>query len=326
MAEINHSGLSHEFLMRANLSFGRCEQLLEAAIWATQPKTVQIRSPQGKWRKNLMTLLRQELELTKVLPTGSWTHGTAIAGFSDWDYFLVLKGQSNELPSNVISRLSRALQFNMESFVEWGVDRPAIQVIDPFDNSQLDLVPAFCSSPHEYQIPNSLQNVWMPSNPNAHAVFLNHADKRVTDLIPLIRLMKCWKYTNVVPISSLYLEMKTSSFALNGRSETRLEDFVHILKSIYRDQLQPIQDPSIQEERMLSAIASDTVSTSDVLKVISSSIDLGHRLDAAEKSRASDSVDKYFNYLLPGVMSQSGWGRRPYLRSYDHKYRDARRK
>lgn len=308
--------------MSAEPTFTRCEQLLEKAIWQTEPLAVEPRSPQDKWRRRLMSSLTKVLGLARILPTGSWAHGTAIAGYSDWDYFLVAEQKDKPAsPDAALSGIATALRFNVESLVEWQIDRPAVRVIDPFDDSKLDLVPAFPSSQHEYQIADLVENTWMDSNPTAHVAFIDRAGRHNQDLIPLIRLMKCWKYANAIPISSLYLEMKTSLFVLNDTSHTRLESFMGILKSILRDGLLPIQDPSVPQERLLEPMIDNTSSRSDLLKVISSSLEIGHRLDAAEKSRASEEVEIYFESLLPDALIRSSYGRRPYLRNFHRKSR-----
>lgn len=262
-----------------------------------------------------MASLTKELDLARILPTGSWTHGTAIAGCSDWDYFLVAKTSRPDSPDAVLSRISTSLRFNVEGLVEWQVDRPAVRVIDPFDDSKLDLVPAFKASRHDYHIADLELNTWMGSNPNAHLSFLDRASRQYVDLIPLIRLMKYWKYANEIPISSLYLEMKASSFVLDAPSPTYLEGLMGLLSSICRDGLRPIQDPSVPQKRLLDPRIDEKVPRTDLLKVTSLSLEKCQRLEAAVKSRASENVDEYFTDFLPGALNRSR-GRAAYLRNF----------
>lgn len=280
---------------------GRSEQLFDRTIRNSWPPTMDRFSPQYRWRRSLMSSLTKELALSRILSTGSWANGTAIRGHSDWDYFLIRDEDRPDSPAVALEDISTALRYNLEKFVYWEIDRPALCITDPFDGSKLDLIPAYRSTRHEYTISAPAGDSWIASNPTAHIAYIDRADQGNWVVRPLIRLMKSWKYAHSLPISSLYLEMKTSTFVLGGVSQGWLGNFVGVVSSIVRDELRPLQDPSVTKERLLEPLIVDSVSRTGLLKQILSFLEVAQRLDAAERSQARDEVDKYFRELFPTV-------------------------
>src|SRR5690606_29147008 len=84
----------------------------------------------------------------------------------------------------------------------------------------------------------------MKSSPQAHNAYVKREDERLGyKLKPLIRLVKAWKFYNNVPISSFYLELRTTKYAEGESSIVYDIDLKRVMKILYDNDLPSIQDP-----------------------------------------------------------------------------------
>jgi hypothetical protein len=105
------------------------------------------------------------------------------------------------------------------------------------------LVSTPLGSKGSYDIP-SYDGGWMKSSPDAHNAYVKKHDERLGNkLKPLIRLLKAWKFYNNVPISSFYLELRTTKYAEGETSIIYDIDVRRVIKLLYDNDLAMIQDP-----------------------------------------------------------------------------------
>ena len=256
--------------------------------------------PQFRWRAQVLETIRRSQAPQRILTTGSWSHGTAIAGFSDRDYFLVFKGAPADDPTKVLADLHFNLSISLSSSTDVELDPPVVSVTDPYTNVVLEFVPAFVEAGPDYLIPDSLALTWIPSDPVAHITYLSEADEASRGAREVVRLLKAWKCFALPEMSSLYLEMVTAQYALTTPRLHYVQELAGVLTALARGRLEDVQDPSVEQARRLSAFPSRQVEVRDALKVVEKSLDLAHRIEAADKWRAKEAVRTYVDQLFGG--------------------------
>lgn len=191
-------------------------------------------------RGQLESSVKRSLGAVALFETGSWTHGTAVKGHSDVDYFAVLPSRGLNA-ERVLLALSRSLQ---ETFPQANVrvNRPAVSVRFGRGPS-LELTPATADS-SGYLIPRYDGDGWMHSNPVKHAEYVNQARDKHPRAKSFIRLVKTWKFRNDVPITSLYLEMKAAQYLLSEPALEYVEDLFRLLEELRACGLESMSDPS----------------------------------------------------------------------------------
>lgn len=84
----------------------------------------------------------------------------------------------------------------------------------------------------------------MKSSPSTHNAYVTKENIRLSrKLKPLIRFLKAWKYYCNVPISSFYLELRTSKWMETESSIVYEFDINTIFKKLHNCELAAIQDP-----------------------------------------------------------------------------------
>lgn len=191
-------------------------------------------------RGQLESSVKRSLGAVGLFETGSWTHGTAVKGHSDVDYFAVLT--SRDLSAEgVLQSLSRSLK---ETFPQASVrvNRPAVSVRFGRGPS-LDVTPA-ARDTGGFLIPPYEGEGWMSSNPVQHAEYVNRARDKHVKAKSFIRLIKTWKFRNNIPITSLYLETKAAQYLLSEPALEYVEDIWRLLEELRACGLKSMADPS----------------------------------------------------------------------------------
>jgi hypothetical protein len=71
-----------------------------------------------------------------------------------------------------------------------------------------DLIPAWLRHPNGYWIPDTDRNLWLPTDPDAHARFMTQANERCDGkLKPVIKMVKHWSRKNYDLLGSFHLEL-----------------------------------------------------------------------------------------------------------------------
>ncbi|UNN05013.1 hypothetical protein [Rhodococcus opacus] len=275
------------------------EAFIRGQISKAVPRNIPNFGSQYKWRRKLFSRIRNIDAVGGLTLIGSWSHGTAIADYSDWDFIVKLGGACPASSGEAMEKLFRTLQLDSERFALVDLDMPAICIRDPFDGSTIDLVPAYDGSGGDYLIPSLSDASWMLSNPMAHLAFLSSVHKENWWVRKYIMLLKRWKYANTIPISSLYLEMVVAQFCLSRQSDSVLADMIEILRVLCVTQLSDLVDPTSASPRCISALNSDLVEKSDIISKITKSIELLWLIQAADKSGSAADIARYSSELYP---------------------------
>ena len=232
--------------------------------------------------------------------TGSFGNGTGVRHYSDTDYFALCP--KDKLSANSATALREAKEELQATF--WNTDgievrTPAVRI--PFGtraSERLEVTPSrfngmiqtpVGSKPY-YDIPD-FGGSWMQSSPKAHNAFVKRENDRLNGKVkPLVQLIKAWKFYNIVPISSFYLELRVANYAETEKSIIYNLDVRHIMKKLYDNDLASIQDP-MGVSGYVKACSSDS-KLEDALSKLSTGYS---RADKAYEQRDND-TDKAFEW------------------------------
>lgn len=210
------------------------------------------RTAAAKHRKEIEDWLTSDLGIIRMRETGSWHHGTALARFSDVDYFVSMRDSRPSVSSTALealrSSLSRGVQ---DAFVS--IDRPAVRLRYFDDGPDVEITPAYYQDTDDYDIPDPDGTGWIRSNPAVHLEYVDRAQKETDGRAKgLIRLVKTWKSWNNVPLSSFYLEMRTAQYALGNKPIIYDWDLRDIFKSLANNGLREMNDPTNYGRRIIT--------------------------------------------------------------------------
>lgn len=163
-------------------------------------------------RRHLLTVRRRlaaSFFISKIVPIGSHTRGTAIRWYSDLDVMAVVRrneakwGGDFVASSTLLQRVRNDLQ---DRYVHTNVrgDQQAVVLGFAAGQQSLDVVPAifarFDKQRPVYAIPDG-NGEWLETSPEAHSRFFALADQRSGGkLRKLIQLLKWWKFSRAQPI------------------------------------------------------------------------------------------------------------------------------
>jgi len=299
------------------------DQLLLAVLWGSWSSPPDRFSPRQKWRNQVQRIIKDSVGADRILSTGSWSHGTAISGFSDVDHFIVLSCERPNVSGEALERLFAPLSIALSSDTDVFLSSPTIGIVDPYDDRNvLEYVPAYVVGGGEYLIPDQASTEWLRSNPVAHAAFINRADNRGRSVREMIRLIKAWKYASGSELSSLYLEMVTTNYCLENPASHYLGELIEILRTLKRLRLADIDDPSLMERRPLASLASELSSKEAALQLISTSLDKALRIEAAAKSGADGQVIAYTSELFDFSDAEKRFGSSHVMRTHQDPMRN----
>lgn len=204
-------------------------------------------------KDSVKACLEKNFECYDFFETGSFGNSTGVRHYSDTDYFAVIPSKKlYEYSSYSLRKVKESLQ---ETFWRTGgiaVNTPAVNIpFGTYASETLEVTPCTFNglvdtpvgSKGSYDIPN-YEGGWMKSSPRAHNAYVKREDERLGyKLKPLIRLIKAWKFYNNVPISSFYLELRTTKYAEGESSIVYDIDVKRVLKILYEKEMPSIQDP-----------------------------------------------------------------------------------
>jgi hypothetical protein len=208
------------------------------------------RSKAAAHRQTIYNRLDNKFGLYRMFESGSFKHGTGIAGKSDVDYFVSLKTTKPAYASSTLSAVRDALKERFPStYIH--TSRPAVVLEFGQGYERVEIIPAFFDasiSDHEirYDIPG-VATEWMESTPEAHLKYVNACNNKagvIGGTKKLARLAKAWKYYGNVPISSFYLEMRAAQYMATQSSIIYPLDICYFLNGLQRTLLADMNDPT----------------------------------------------------------------------------------
>jgi hypothetical protein len=203
-------------------SFLRFKENLE--ITGLQAQTVSTR------QKNVREAIEGELEVEDSFLTGSYSRSTMIAPLkeADIDIFIVLNAKyfhnynnnQNGGQAGLLDLVKRVLRRTYPTTPD--ISRNGQAVTIRFTDFNVDVVPGFARQGGGYLIPNSITQSWLSTDPKKHVDIMSTANKaHVGDLVPLIKMVKCWNRNNSKYFRSFHLEV----LALEIFTNIRIDDF-----------------------------------------------------------------------------------------------------
>ena len=204
-------------------------------------------------KDSVKSCLETNFKCYSFFETGSFGNATGVRHYSDTDYFAAMPNENVYGDSGyTLRKVKEAIESTFWRTEQIAVNTPAVKI--PFGNyasETLEVTPCTFNglvttpvgSMGSYDIPN-YEGGWMKSSPKAHNAYVKREDERLGyKLKPLIRLIKAWKFYNNVPISSFYLELRTTKYAENESSIIYDIDVKRVMKMLYDNGLASIQDP-----------------------------------------------------------------------------------
>ena len=257
-------------------------------------------------RQTIYDKLSAEYGLYKMFQSGSFAHGTGIAGHSDVDYFVSLKTDRPSSSDTILSSVRNTLQERFPT-TDIHVSRPAVVLEFGQGYERVEVIPAYAYNEVDdgmkYKIPSVVPTEWMESTPKAHLKYVNGSDINVPagSTKRLIRLAKAWKYYCNVPISSFYLEMRAAAYMREQQSYIPWLDIYYFLKRLDNGKLAAMNDPTGSTGRIYAC--STTPKAEEALSKLSSALGRAEKakdyLEAGYTRDAFDEWDKLFNGKFP---------------------------
>jgi hypothetical protein len=199
-------------------------------------------------RASVEACLKNNFGMTSFFRSGSFGNGTNVSGYSDVDYFAVIPSKSLKQSSNYSLQVIKNVLDTRFPFTGVCVRCPSVRIpFGEYASQDTEIVPAdYVKAENGFRIFDiaDCENGWMKASPEAHNAYVAYVNKEQNYKVkPLIRFMKAWKYFRNVPISSFYLELRTSKYAASEKAIVYSIDIKNLLKFLLEQKLPAIQDP-----------------------------------------------------------------------------------
>lgn len=183
-------------------SFQRLKENLE--ITGLQKSTVSTR------QDNVRDVVAGEIDVLDSFLTGSYSRSTMISPLSeaDIDIFIVLdpKYYEKDGQTSLLDKIKRVL---LKTYTKTPkISRNGQAVTITFTDFVVDVVPAFNRKGGGFLIPNSVQNIWIETNPKTHVDIMAEKNKTHSgDLVPIVKMIKGWNRNINYSFVSFRLEL-----------------------------------------------------------------------------------------------------------------------
>jgi len=160
-------------------------------------------------QNNVRDAVTKDLIVLNSFLTGSYARSTMIAPLkdSDIDIFVVMDVQyyNWEHPEYILDKVKNTL---LKTYTTPKISRNGQAVTLTFSDFIVDVVPAFNRKGGGYLIPNTYEKTWIATDPTVHASLITDLNKKQNgNLVPIIKMIKCWNRYNNYPFTSFYLEL-----------------------------------------------------------------------------------------------------------------------
>jgi len=169
---------------------------LQAATVSTRQRTVR-------------DAVAAELDVLDSFLTGSYKRSTMIAPLSSADVDIVTvmdpKYYKSDGQAWLLDKIKTALQNHYKTTLK--ISRNGQAVTITFNDFVVDVVPGFNRKGGGFLIPDSIKGRWISTDPKKHVDIWSDANaKHNGDLVPLIKMMKCWNREHSGLLRSFHLE------------------------------------------------------------------------------------------------------------------------
>jgi hypothetical protein len=183
-------------------SFQKLKENLE--ITGLQKNTVSIR------QESVRDVVADEMDVLSSFLTGSYSRSTMIAPLkkADIDIFIILDPKYHEAngQANLLDKVKRVL---LKTYTKTPkISRNGQAVTITFADFIVDVVPSFNRKGGGYLIPNTINKIWIETNPKVHVdVMINENRKHNDYLVPIVKMIKGWNRNINNAFVSFYLEL-----------------------------------------------------------------------------------------------------------------------
>jgi hypothetical protein len=231
-----------------------------------------------------------------LIESGSWSHGTSLKGFSDVDYMSLLPGTARPtLPSTALSSLKQAISGAHWSIKELRISSPTVKVTF-YEPPHFEIVPAYYKQKHQdisvFRIPGP-NDEWIESIPLAHNSYVSEVNDRLSKKVKtLVRLVKAWKYSQTVPVSSFYLEMRTVQYSSDESTIIYDIDLRAVFRKLVLGEMRSMNDPL----GIVPRIPATSSESNRITALRLAREALGH-LEAAEAAQTNGDRSAYWSHM-----------------------------
>jgi len=198
-------------------------------------------------QKTVREVVEAKFNVLDTFLTGSYVRQTMIAPLkdADIDIFTVLSPdyykQDGQLA--LLNALMAALKVSYPTTPRISPNGQAVTII--FTDFRADVVPAFNRQGGGYIIADSKNGKWISTNPKSHITYKTEQNSwHNGNLVPLIKMIKCWNRHSGSPFSSFYLELLISKI-LTGITISNYPSGVRYFFDKAREQIKyTIPDPA----------------------------------------------------------------------------------
>lgn len=246
-------------------------------------------------RASIESTLKSELGITALAESGSWSHGTSVAGNSDVDYMAYLAFRRPVLPSTALAKMKTALTGSNWQIQSLRISSPTVKV-GFYSAPHFEVVPAYYkenkSDIHVFQIPGP-GDEWVDSIPLAHNTYVSAVNDRLNKKVKnLVRLVKAWKYHTGAPVSSFYLEMRTAQYASGEDAIIYDVDLRAVFRRLISTEMKQMNDP-------LGVVSRITATSSELNRLTSLRLARAAltSLQAADAAKTSGNAASYWSSM-----------------------------
>ncbi|MBM7480141.1 hypothetical protein JOD49_003061 [Oerskovia jenensis] len=247
------------------------------------------------------TALRDKLSVRNVWETGSFRHGTGIHNHSDVDVIVSL-GATKPLSSDTALKwVKDALVYRFPT-TPIRVSRPAVVVNFAGGLERWEVIPGFYRGQEQswnvFDIP-APGGGWMETAPSAHLKYVTQQNEDPKGgAKSLARLLKVWKYSNNVPVSSFYLEMRAARYMRDEPFFEASQDFATMMERLAASGLAAMNDPMGISGR-IGATSTEAYRSTALATLRGDAIRARSALELEKIGKASDAFYK-LNEIFPG--------------------------
>lgn len=247
-------------------------------------------------RKNVVDALAQKLTLHPGEPSkliGSYDRNTLTRYLSEGDVDVMVvfhygENKQWDCPEGTTKCLDRFKDILDAAYPDTKKWRDRNCICMQFSEFLLDVVPAFKNDGGYYKIPDSIRQLWLPTNPFGFADKITTVNQTMEHVfVPLIKMVKGWNREVGRPIHSFHLEcMMYNRYC----SYTRGYSYSSMLQLFFQDL------PGYLATATYDPVMSDRVDgyLDNAAQVTQRQIAIGKAQKAAEKSKeAYEDEEKY---------------------------------
>lgn len=160
-------------------------------------------------QKTVRDAVAAELEVLDSFLSGSYKRSTMIAPLSSADVDIVTvmdpKYYKSDGQAGLLDKTKTALQNHYKTTLK--ISRNGQAVTITFNDFVVDVVPGFNRKGGGLLIPDTIKGRWISTDPKKHVDIWSDANaKHNGDLVPLIKMMKCWNREHSGLLRSFHLE------------------------------------------------------------------------------------------------------------------------